>query len=91
MNKSLDWLEKSGFKATDQNIGKFGSTKGKAVGMTGVNSMGKKAGFRVEFDSRSGAHINVFSGKEKGPHFEFDASEKTVTKIQKKYSKVKCK
>lgn len=41
-----------------------------------------KVGFRVEFDSRSGAHINVWSGKEKGPHFTFEGARKTVAKIQ---------
>lgn len=41
-----------------------------------------KMGFRVEFDERSGAHVNVWSGKEKGPHFAFDGTAKTVTKIQ---------
>lgn len=32
-----------------------------------------------------GAHINVWSGKEKGPHFTFGASESTVTKLQGKF------
>ena len=41
-----------------------------------------KTGFRVEYDERSGAHINVFSGKDKGEHFMFDAPESVVTKIQ---------
>lgn len=27
-------------------------------------------------------HINVFSGKEHGPHYQFDATPKTVTQIQ---------
>lgn len=42
-----------------------------------------KTGFRVEFDDRSGAHINVWPAKEKGPHYTFDANEKTVNKHQK--------
>lgn len=41
-----------------------------------------KTGFRIEYDERSGAHINVFSGKEKGEHFLFDATELIVTKLQ---------
>ncbi|GAA3375482.1 hypothetical protein GCM10020367_43460 [Streptomyces sannanensis] len=41
-----------------------------------------KMGFRIEFDDRSGAHINVWAGKEKGPHFQFNATETTVTKLQ---------
>ncbi|SUG28050.1 Teneurin-2 Ten-2; Tenascin-M2; Ten-m2; Protein Odd Oz/ten-m homolog 2 [Salmonella enterica subsp. arizonae] len=79
-NKALKWLEERGFKAERVNIGKFGSTRGKPVGMTTADG---KTGFRIEYDERSGAHINVFSGKDKGEHFLFDASESVVTKLQK--------
>ncbi|ELK2690551.1 RHS domain-containing protein, partial [Salmonella enterica subsp. enterica serovar Kentucky] len=79
-NKALKWLEERGFKAERVNIGKFGSTRGKPVGMTTADG---KTGFRIEYDERSGAHINVFSGKDKGEHFLFDASESIVTKLQK--------
>jgi len=82
MKKAMAWLTPRGFKSEKPNLGKFGSTKGKPVGRTTCDG---KTGFRVEYDERSGAHINVFSGKEKGPHFLFDASEKTVTKLQKLY------
>ena len=78
-NKALKWLEERGFKAEKVNTGKFGSTKGQPVGMTTIDG---KTGFRVEYDERSGAHINVFSGKDKGEHFMFDAPESVVTKIQ---------
>lgn len=79
-NKALKWLEERGFKAERVNIGKFGSTRGKPVGMTTADG---KTGFRIEYDERSGAHINVFSGKDKGEHFLSDASESIVTKLQK--------
>ncbi|WP_079053738.1 polymorphic toxin-type HINT domain-containing protein [Streptomyces graminilatus] len=79
MNKALEWLDSRGFKAEKPTIGKFGTIKGKPVGMQTADG---KTGFRIEFDQRSGAHINVWSGKEKGPHFKFNASEATVTKIQ---------
>ena len=46
-----------------------------------------KAGFRVEFNERSGACINTWVGKEKELHFEFQSSEKRVTKIPKHYCK----
>jgi hypothetical protein len=82
LNKALAWLEQRGFKAEKPTIGKFGSIQGKPVGMQTADG---KTGFRIEFDDRSGAHINVFSGKEKGPHFQFDATEVTVTKIQSKF------
>ncbi len=67
-NEALQWLEERGFKAEKTFIGKFGPDKGKAIGMTTADG---KIGFRVEFDVRNGAHINVFAGKEKGPHFIF--------------------
>lgn len=51
----------------------------------GMQTADGKTGFRIEFDKRSGAHINVWSGKEKGPHFKFNASESTVTKLQSKF------
>ncbi len=79
-NKSLDWLEERGFKVERVNVGKLGDTKGKAVGMFSGDG---KTGFRIEYDSRNKAHINVFSGKEKGPHFTFEnATEKTVKKYK---------
>jgi len=86
-NKAVKWLDEKGFKATEPNIGGVKATEGKAVGMKGKNAEGKNSGFRVEYDEKNGAHINVFSGKDKGPHFTFPASEKTVNKIQKKYEK----
>lgn len=78
-NKALDWLKERGFKAERVNLGKLGDTKGKPVGM--LSSDGK-TGFRIEYDNRSGAHINVFNGKEHGPHYQFDATPKTVSQIQ---------
>ena len=78
-NKALAWLEERAFKAERVNTGKFGSTAGKPVGMT---TMDGKTGFRIEHDQSNGAHINVFSGKEKGPHYTFEASHSTVTKLQ---------
>ncbi|WP_406417112.1 polymorphic toxin-type HINT domain-containing protein [Streptomyces sp. NBC_00842] len=79
MHKALEWLESRGFKAEKPTIGKFGTIRGKPIGMQTVDG---KTGFRIEFDQRNGAHINVWAGKEEGPHFTFDASEATVTKLQ---------
>ena len=84
MKKAMDWLTKRGFKAEKVRLGKFGSIAGKPVGMQTANG---KCHFRVEFDERSGAHINVQAGKEKGPHFLFDATEKTVTKLQRRFGR----
>ena len=82
MNKALEWLDERGFVAERATIGKFGTIAGQPIGMQTADG---KTGFRVEFDDRSRAHINVWSGKEKGPHFKFDASERTVTKIQSRF------
>ncbi len=46
-----------------------------------------KTGFRVEYDERSKAHINVWSSKNKGPHYLFDASKKTVLKLIRLFKK----
>ncbi|MEV6644325.1 polymorphic toxin-type HINT domain-containing protein [Amycolatopsis sp. NPDC051371] len=82
INKALAWLDERGFVAERPTIGKFGTIAGQPVGMQTADG---KTGFRVEFDERSGAHINVWSGKEKGPHFTFGAGESTVTKLQRLY------
>ncbi|PJK11255.1 hypothetical protein CO608_02010 [Lysobacteraceae bacterium NML08-0793] len=84
MNAAMDWLEKRGFKAEKTRFGKFGNIKDKPVGMQTADG---KCHFRIEFDDRHGAHINVQAGKEKGSHFVFKASEKTVTKIQRTFGK----
>ncbi|WP_223560405.1 DUF6443 domain-containing protein [Chryseobacterium lathyri] len=81
---ALKWLDTQGFKAEQEVFGKFGTSKGKSIGMSTAEG---KVGFRVEFDARSGAHINVWSGKLKGPHFQFNSSEKTVNKIITRFSK----
>jgi hypothetical protein len=44
-----------------------------------------KIGFRVEYDLRSGAHINAFAGKEKSPHFRFKGTQDTVNKIIRRF------
>lgn len=81
-NGALSWLKQRGFKSEKRTYGKFGYTKKRPIGRQTKNG---KVGFRVEHDKRHGAHINVWAGKEKGPHFQFDASERTVKKIQKRF------
>ncbi|MCM8531298.1 MAG: polymorphic toxin-type HINT domain-containing protein, partial [Lentisphaeraceae bacterium] len=86
-NAALNWLEQRGFKAEKQNMGKFGDTKGMPIGMTTADG---RVGFRIEFDERSGAHINVFDhnapkGQQKGPHYKFNASRETVYKLYKQF------
>lgn len=78
-NQALEWLSSRGFKAEKVTLGKFGTIKGKPIGMQTADG---KVGFRIEFDDRHGAHINVWAGKEKGPHYQFQGKEATVTKLQ---------
>jgi hypothetical protein len=81
LNAAMQWLSDRGFKAEAQNIGKF-AYKGVPNGMMTANG---KIGFRVEFDPNVGAHINAWAGKEKSPHFLFNASKKTVDNIVKQF------
>jgi len=87
LNKALDWLAGRGFMAERQVIGRLGTNVGRPIGMSTADG---RVGFRVEFDVRSGAHINVWDfdapkGLQKGPHFKFNASEKTVNRIVRQF------
>jgi Domain of unknown function (DUF4157) len=81
-NAALKWLEKRGFKAEKKVLGKFGDSKGVPIGMQTSDG---SVGFRVEFDDRNGAHLNVWAGKEKGPHYLFPGSKKLVETIVKRF------
>ncbi len=86
-NAALGWLQARGFKAERQVAGRFGPNAGKPIGMSSADG---RVGFRVEFDGRSGAHINVWDhnapkGSQKGPHFRFKGSEKTVNTIVRQF------
>jgi len=81
-NAALGWLNERGFKAEAQTIGKFGDNAGKPIGMQTIDG---KTGFRIEFDRRSGAHINVWSGKEKGPHIKFEGDQKHVNNLVQRF------
>jgi hypothetical protein len=37
--------------------------------------------YRIEYDVRSGAHINVGVKKTTGPHIRFEGSQKTVDNL----------
>ncbi|WP_225936055.1 RHS repeat domain-containing protein [Pseudomonas alvandae] len=84
-NAALKWLEKRGFRAEKETLGRFGDIKGTPIGMQTANG---KVGFRVEFDDRNKAHINTWAGKEKGPHFMFNSTRSIVSRIQKTFSKL---
>ena len=81
LKKALAWLELRGFKAERVNLSKF--TK-KPYGM--MNNAGN-VGFRVEYDEKCGAHINVFDGKEvNDPHFTWDGTNTQVNSIVKRFN-----
>lgn len=79
-NAALEWLGPE-FKAESQVMGKFGPNKGQPIGMKTADG---KIGFRVEFDARNKAHINVWNGKSK-EHIRFKGSESMVNKIVKRF------
>ena len=56
---------------------KFGPHTGKPIGVRFEGG----GFYRIEFDARSGAHINVGVGKVKGPHIQFEGGQKTVNKL----------
>ncbi|KGQ18161.1 Rhs family protein [Lysobacter dokdonensis DS-58] len=82
-NAAIGWLGDKGFKAEKATLGKFGENKGKPVGMTTADG---KSGFRVEYDGRHGAHINVWSGKEKQT-FTFKGTPEQVNKLVRQFIK----
>nr|WP_329959636.1 RHS repeat-associated core domain-containing protein [Pseudomonas sp. AF03-9] len=83
-NNALEWLLENDFRAEKPTLGKFGPRKGEPVGMQTADG---KTGYRIEHDERNGAHINVWSGKKKGPHYLFDSSPKTVIRLTKRFEK----
>ncbi|WP_415640284.1 RHS repeat-associated core domain-containing protein, partial [Pseudomonas gessardii] len=83
-NKAMEWLLENDFRAEKPTLGKFGTSDGHPIGMQTIDG---KTGYRVEFDERSGAHINVWSGKKKGPHYLFQGSAELVLKINRRFAK----
>ena len=84
-NKAIKWLMERNFKAEKVNTSKF-PVAGKPIGMMTID---EKIGFRIEFDKRCGAHINVFANtvnKENTPHFTWKGSQKEVDKITKRFN-----
>jgi RHS repeat-associated protein len=80
MNEALAWFKSQGVKPnfTQALEGRFGVTEGKLYGMYDPVA---KARYRIEFDARSGAHINVEIGKVKGPHIQFEGNANSVKSI----------
>ena len=67
-------------KNSKPNPTKFGSTP-----YNGRRHITESRGFRVEYDKRHNAHINAFNKKNEKT-FCFNASQKTVNKILKRFN-----
>jgi cytoskeletal protein CcmA (bactofilin family) len=75
---ALGWLEERGFTTGKVTVGKFGEAAGLP---NGLKSEIGNIGYRIEFDINNAAHINVFAGKIKGPHFKFPGNQQSVLAI----------
>jgi RHS repeat-associated protein len=92
-NKALNWLTERGFKAEVVVLSKGleGSPKGEPIGMMTAD---RRLGYRIEFDERSGAHINVWDrdgpkGKQnKPPHFQFQGSADEVRAFTRRFRRM---
>jgi hypothetical protein len=69
INKALAWLNTQGVHVTEPKEWRSGY-----YGMADANGYG----YRVEFDARSGAHVNVTAHKKNGPHIKFPGNKQTV-------------
>jgi hypothetical protein len=90
MNSALKWLDERGFRAQQVNYSKGlgGSPAGVPNGMMTADG---KVGFRVDWDPKKGAHINVFDHNMKRadggfPEFIFPGDEKLVAKICQRFA-----
>jgi len=79
MNEALGWLESQGVtELTSPTLARLGPDKGLPIGMKTADGF---AGYRIEFDARSGAHINVWAGKANAPHIKFTGNENSVKSV----------
>ena len=90
-NQALEWLEARGFKAERPVLSRgLGDTEpGVPIGMQTEDGT---LGFRVEYDDRNAAHINVWDYNapkplQKGPHFKFPRDESLVRSIIQRFSR----
>ena len=70
---ALQWLIKHGVRLEEAFEAKMGG-----FGMRGLDGSG---GYRVEFDTRAQAHINVWCHSQKGPHYLFPGNEQAVRSL----------
>lgn len=73
INAALDWLRNQ-----DVQLEEVFETRKKSFGM---RSLDRSGGYRIEFDDRSQAHINVWSHSQKGPHYTFPGNKNSVISL----------
>jgi hypothetical protein len=71
IDAALEWLRVRGVTRLDEAFEA-------RMGAFGMRTSDGRSGYRLEFDSRSGAHINVWHHKVRGPHFTFQGNERDV-------------
>jgi hypothetical protein len=69
---ALDWLRLQNV-ALDEAF--------EAKGGFGIRTSDGSGGYRIEFDDRSHAHINVWCHSRKGPHYAFPGNENSVRSV----------
>ena len=74
IKRVLAWLAENGVTQLDE------AYEAKLGGF-GMRTFDKSAGYRIEFDVRSGAHINTWCHSKHGPHCAFPGNEKAVKSI----------
>jgi hypothetical protein len=84
LTDAISWLDQRGFKAEQPALNRFPTNlRGtKIIGME--TSSLPRVGYRIEYDARTGAHINTYAGKEKGSHFTFKGDQSTVDRITRR-------
>lgn len=82
-NAALRWLEARGFRAMQPVLNRFPKDV-RGTQVIGYATEGNRVGYRVEFDGKHGAHINVWShdSKEKA-NLLFEGDQNTVNSITK--------
>lgn len=71
---ALAWLHANGVTHLDEA---YESRRGGF----GMRTLDRSGGYRIEFDDRSQAHINVWSHHAHGPHLHFPGNENVVKSL----------
>lgn len=73
IRSALDWLR-------DHNVELQEAFEARQGGF-GMRSIDGSGGYRVEFDTPSQAHINVWCHSMKGPHYSFPGNKNSVVSL----------